>query len=599
MKKTITINLAGLVFHIEEDAYEVLSRYLNSVRSYFGSKEGGVEIQADIESRIAELFSQWISSSKQAITFEDVQNLIKQLGTVEEITGEDLSGDEASFQAKESYDESTQSDGPIRPKRLARDTKNAILGGVLAGLAAYFEVNPLWVRLLYVAFFFGFAFLPSFGFPFLLVYLVLWIVMPADPSLDNKGNFRKLFRSRKDKVVGGVAGGLGLYFNTDPVILRVLFLGSVFLGGAGILAYIILWVIIPEAKSLTDEIQMEGNAVTLQNIEDQIKKNVNLSNKDTEKKVVRALSFPFRLVSLIVAGLGPFIRFLFDALRVFMAILLLIIGAAGLFALGVLVAASLGWVDASTYNIQVGDFPFHQIVSEITPLMISTTALAAAVPILVILMLSLSLMAQKNFFKPIVVMVLVGFFIIGSLGSAFSLVPFIKEFSAEGSRVETQAFASNYQVMQLGLDLSENESKAFPVTLTLMGTDDTTMLLVKRYKAQGASRKEATKNTEGLSYTASQVDSLITFSPSLTLGEDQKYRAQRLELKLFLPQGKKFKIDPSLKDILYKTLYPYGYDVADLDGNIWMFEQNKLKCLTCSEKNQTDLNEFDYEDENW
>ena len=90
MKKTITINLAGLVFHIEEDAYEVLQQYLDSVKRYFSKVEGGADIQGDIEARIAEIFSESISESRQAITIDEVSHVIRQLGTVEDMIGEEL-----------------------------------------------------------------------------------------------------------------------------------------------------------------------------------------------------------------------------------------------------------------------------------------------------------------------------------------------------------------------------------------------------------------------------------------------------------------------------------------------------------------------------
>src|SRR5690349_13144352 len=82
MKKNISINISGIIFHIEEDGYEVLKKYLDSINRYFSSFEDSSEILSDIESRIAEIFLTKLNEGKQIITAEDVKSLVVTMGSV-------------------------------------------------------------------------------------------------------------------------------------------------------------------------------------------------------------------------------------------------------------------------------------------------------------------------------------------------------------------------------------------------------------------------------------------------------------------------------------------------------------------------------------
>ena len=108
MKKTLTVNISGIVFHIDEDAYSVLNDYLNSIRRHFAREKGGDEIFADIETRIAEMLGDRIGNSKQLITLEDVEVVIGRIGQPDEF-GEDFS--------EESQQTNTNYAGQTIPKR--------------------------------------------------------------------------------------------------------------------------------------------------------------------------------------------------------------------------------------------------------------------------------------------------------------------------------------------------------------------------------------------------------------------------------------------------------------------------------------------------
>lgn len=159
MKKTFTINISGTVFHIEEDAYDVLQKYMISLKNHFGSNEEGEEIVSDMEARIAEIFSEKTAGGKNAVTLEWVNELIKTMGTTE------------SF-AEDTDDEEPFSGQAKRKRRLYRDPQEAVLGGVCGGLAAFFNMDPVIVRIIFVVLTF---ITTGVG---ILAYLILWFAVP-------------------------------------------------------------------------------------------------------------------------------------------------------------------------------------------------------------------------------------------------------------------------------------------------------------------------------------------------------------------------------------------------------------------------------------
>ncbi len=160
MKKTFTINISGTIFHIEEDAYEILQKYLVKLKNHFGSTEEGKEIIADIEARIAELFNEKSSEEKKVITVESVNSVMEIMGKPEDFMDEGEETDE--FIGGETK----------RKRRLYRDPEHRVLGGVCGGLGAYFNMDPVILRIIFVVLFFitsGAA---------LLAYFILWIAVP-------------------------------------------------------------------------------------------------------------------------------------------------------------------------------------------------------------------------------------------------------------------------------------------------------------------------------------------------------------------------------------------------------------------------------------
>src|SRR6185369_12611170 len=194
MKKNISINISGIIFHIEEDGYDILRKYLDSVNKYFGSFEDSSEILADIEGRIAEIFLSKLNEGKQVITAEDVSFLITTMGSVSDFKAAEEQGSPAGESTRQEQGQTRHTTGSAN-KKLFRDQNRKILGGVCAGLGHYFNVDPVWPRLLFALLVLG-----SYG-GLLLVYIIFWIVLPASVELEDEPTVKKMFRDTSDKKV--------------------------------------------------------------------------------------------------------------------------------------------------------------------------------------------------------------------------------------------------------------------------------------------------------------------------------------------------------------------------------------------------------------
>ena len=252
MKKNITINLFGRLYSIDEDAYELLKKYTESIHHTFDRQEGGEEIANDIEARIAELFDELKDGGVDAITIEHVQDIIARIGNPEQMSDDASQGNDSqqgdSFgknaseggfgmnqTAWESYSEN------LKKKKLFRDPANKVLAGVLSGLASYFGGDPTFWRL-------GFI---------LLVF------------------------------------GSGSFFSWN-------YFGWRFSFGWAIIAYIVLAVIVPEAKTPEDRLKMKGKKVNPQNLGDEISAAVQQPEETKTNGASGCLSGGFKVLGMIL-----------------------------------------------------------------------------------------------------------------------------------------------------------------------------------------------------------------------------------------------------------------------------------------------------------
>ncbi|GGK11673.1 MULTISPECIES: PspC domain-containing protein [Parabacteroides] len=170
MKKTLTVNLGGTVFHIDEDAYQLLDKYLSNLRIHFRKEEGSEEIMNDFEMRISELFGERVRLGHEVITIEHVEEVINRMGKPEEIFEEEETEEEKENAKKRVFQEQVITG----KKKLMRDPDNRVIGGVAAGIAAYMGWDTTAVRLAMILL----LFIP-FVHWMALLYIILWMVMPV------------------------------------------------------------------------------------------------------------------------------------------------------------------------------------------------------------------------------------------------------------------------------------------------------------------------------------------------------------------------------------------------------------------------------------
>ena len=168
MKKNITINLFGSLYATDEDAYELLNQYQNNMRRYFSRKEGGEEIAEDIERRIAELFDELKASGVEAITIEHVRDIIH----ASVIRKKWTAPKRKRLPTKQMMPQRKANAKKTYIRKLFRNPDDKMLGGVTSGLACYFGIDPLWLRLLMILFAWF-----SLGTS-IIIYLILWIIIP-------------------------------------------------------------------------------------------------------------------------------------------------------------------------------------------------------------------------------------------------------------------------------------------------------------------------------------------------------------------------------------------------------------------------------------
>lgn len=607
MKKNISINISGIIFHIEEDGYETLKKYLDSINRYFSSFEDSSEILADIESRIAEIFLSKLNEEKQVITADDVNALVATMGSVSDFKAteeqEDFQKKGATADANSSTEEGTQGSSQsgssqsgsssyqrtyVPPKNLSRDQRRKILGGVCSGIANYLNVDAVWIRLLFalLAFAYGFT---------IFVYIVMWIVVPGSYELEEPEVEKKLFRDGDRKVIGGVAGGVAAFLAIDITIVRVLFVLFTIIGGLGLFIYIVMWVILPEAKTLTDRMQMQGEPVTLSNIESNIKKNQFEQGAQEESTATKILMFPFRLIGMILSAVARILVPIIEVLRVAIGIVIVIIGMSGIFATlmagGILIGIFTATGSAPWFEYNELNFPFDTVIRTIPGWMGFAGFFAALAPTLMITLLGISVIAKRIVFSATVGWTLFAmFFVCNALLAVgiFRIAYNVKEYG-ESEIVTTFPIPAKrlyIDVNEVGLDDYHGAK------LYLEGYNGKEIRLEQRFESHGSTRQKAIENIGMVDYHVEQKDSVLLFDSNVSFKGDALFREQRVYLTLFIPYGQEFKVDRSTNRLL-----DYGLNYEYYNGNTLKFTQAKgLECLTCPENDEeplSDLRDFD------
>lgn len=206
MKKTLTVNLGGTVFHIDEDAYRLLDNYLCNLRLHFRKQEGAEEIVNDMETRISELFTEKLNEGLQVITIGEVEEIIARMGKPEDFDGD--TAEESTSRPGATGAGSRSGASSNFHHRLYRDADNKVLGGIASGISAYLDWDIMLVRVLFICL----LFVPYC--PMIILYIIAWIVIPeartAAEKLSMRGepitveNIGKTVTDGFEKVASGV-----------------------------------------------------------------------------------------------------------------------------------------------------------------------------------------------------------------------------------------------------------------------------------------------------------------------------------------------------------------------------------------------------------
>ncbi len=585
MKKNISINISGIIFHIEEDGYEILRKYLDSINRYFSSFEDNSEILSDIESRIAEILLSKLSEGKQVVTAEDVNSLMATMGSVNDFKAaeEQEMGAGAAPGPEQKQQRTQQQTEPIVNKKLFRDDRRKILGGVCSGLAHYFNIDPVWPRLLFALLAFA-----TYG-GLVVAYIILWIIIPASATLEDESTAKKMYRDTDNRIIGGVAAGLSAFFGIDSTVVRVIFIGMSIFGGLGIVVYIIMWIALPEAKTITDKMQMSGERITLSNIESSVKKGINEKDSGEESVFAKIILFPFRLIAMLIDALakvlGPVFLLVVDIFRIGIGLCITLTGALLIFSLilafGIIFGlfnfpADSSWND---WYVSSPNLPLDTIRHSFPTWTAIFAFLAAIIPAMLLSLLGASIISKKIVFNSYIGWSMFVLFFISVGVMAFTVPQIVYSFKEEGEYKVEKVFEVKgtpvLRINEMGLD-------NYHVTdLTIHRHDGKDLRLVQRFESQGNTRRVAAENAKMVEYNVVQTDSILTFDSNITFKKDAKFRAQRLDMELFVPVNMPFVIEDEMWRIIDNRGDRYNYRDREETATWRINEFGILECITC------------------
>ena len=518
MKKTVNINLGGIIFHIDEDAFEQLKAYLSRIKAHYNEEEGCEEIASDIEARIAELLQE---KSIQIISTSDVDTIISTMGEPERY---------------EEDEETTEED--------------------------------------------------------------------TESPYTNKKTKKRIYRDKDNEVVGGVCSGIAAYFDIDPVIIRLLALIGMFAGG-GILVYLILWAIIPEAKTTAQKLQMKGEKVNAENIKKTIQKEFDslkstVENLDTEGQKNKARNIFKKIISFFLNIIG----YIFKFIGKFIGIILLIMGVSLCF---MIVANLFG---TSTNFIQINGNNIHPLnLNQYFPLLFNGTKLSGlsiigmvlfiGIPVIQIIWLAIRILFSVPKQSTTTRTIMASFWTLGVIILFYVGSTTASHFQSESYNSRTIEIESSSDT--LNIDLIDNDyfnthqrstSYHFDEELESLLTTDVSLdikksksdkfeLKIKKI-ADGESQKQAKINAGQIDYDYFIEENNLSFNNYFAIAKGEAFRFQAVELVLYVPEGKTVYLDNSVK--YFTSNVENSTDTYDehMVNYHWVMSKNQLECLDCN-----------------
>ena len=596
MKKIININLSGRVIPIEDSAYEKLQAYIESLRRYFIHEEGRDEIINDIESRIAELMNEKIRKGASSVTDADVDEIIASMGRPEDFQAAEeaatISSGSQSYQSRPTSDETYTT---RKRNRLYRDSSDKILGGVCSGLANYMNVDPAIVRILFAIITFG-----GFGFGF-LAYLLLWIVLPSR-DLDYFGG-KRLYRNPEDRVFGGVASGIAAYFKREAWTIRLVFAAPILLSivlslvswpfyhegvfvpnvvfgslsGTFIFAYIILWIVLPEAHSEYQRMEMRGEKVDVHTIRQNVKERAkdfsddvkataqNIGNKAKEFANTRGKEFATEVKEAArrtSSGVGHVIGVLFKAFFLFIA---------GSIAFGLLVGLM-----ALIFG-GIGIWPIKNFLLDgfwQNAFAWGTLFLFLAVPIVALITWLIRRMMRVRSQNGYLGWIFGGLWTLGWISASLFAASMVSDFRMNNERRQPADFAitqpvNNKMIIKVsepeveyggsfswvhfnddrGFDITEDTLRLANIRIRIEQSQDSNYhVQIKRY-SHGKTAAEAEERAQKIGFNAVYNDSILDVASGITIDKTSKFRLQQVVVVIAVPVNKKIRFDETVNKL--------------------------------------------------
>lgn len=605
MKKIININLSSRLIPIEDTAYELLKSYLESLKRYFSREEGGEEIVSDIEDRVAELFQEKLKKGAHCITDEDVHAMILVMGRPEQLE------EETTTEPEEKHIPGQETPPPSpEPKRLVRNANDKMLGGVCSGIAAYFNIDPAVVRII------TFLLIWAWGFGVIL-YIILWIVLPSSKTVRNPLK-RRLYRNPDNKVIGGVCSGIASYLNIDPVIPRVIFvlplLGVIFTSifrhdwfmfsgfffplsvGALptlIVLYIILWIAIPKAVTVTEKLEMRGEKIDVHSISHARKESSSEEKKNEVEPEAGEATIPYpQETRRHNTGLGEILLGIFKIFAYFIlaviviAICIALIGIAG------------GFIGAATFSSVMIPYKGLVLSSPLQHILAwPAVLLTLGIPVVAIIWLLIKLITGFRPRTRHVGLTLFLLWIVGLICAVWLCISIGRDFRMHFNKTQEltiqQPSSSRLILSKMpsnisfggwdGIDhfIQVNDDTVILKTigLDILKSEDSSFHIKMMYGANGPTVHQARKYAEEIHLTVRQQDSVFFISDGFAIPKGWPFRNQHVMLKVYVPEGKQIRVEEDLDNFKYRWHNSgrwHDWDDWDDYENDWDYDKDYL-----------------------
>ncbi|MGI9192832.1 MAG: PspC domain-containing protein [Chitinophagaceae bacterium] len=329
METIMTVVYRSRTLQFEQGAYDAFLKYEQRLKTYFESLEGGPEAFDDLQYRMAEILE--ALNKEKPLTFDDVNRLIAQIGEPADLA--DGAEAEAPEVNQANQGQATSEASKEKKWSFFRSKNEKMIGGVCAGIAQHFAIDPLAVRLIFVLVTLlqvGTLFTVNAG---ILIYLILWAVLPVKETRSSTN--KKLFRDPQYRVLGGVCAGMAKFFSVQVWMIRLLFIApflfgllsieqdgpiwntGISLNGMSVLVYLVFWILTPLAKTGTDFMLLNGEPVNLSTIQqaNQVERE-NVQSTGWMTPLLRGIAYVLLGLLLLVLvpivfsmGLGTFLAY--------------------------------------------------------------------------------------------------------------------------------------------------------------------------------------------------------------------------------------------------------------------------------------------------